>query len=451
MVSRDKFELLFTLQQLILNTEDSSLLLDKLFSQILERADAVNFSFHFISTLFFNLENQIEKTYFIDENGSQDINKGVNWSILIKNLAAWEKELLWGPVAVYKSKDKQLLDQLISLYPENKEIKLLIIEPVLIAHRLTGITIYGLADETIDKDELEFMELLTDLISLTYRLQDTQISLTNIGQEVYKMNAKLHDLDKLKDDFVSMASHELRTPMTAIRSYAWMALNRSDVPLTEKMKKYLSRTLISTERLINLVNDMLNVSRIEAGRVEVTPKAFDMVALVKEVMEEVRAKAAEKQLNLFVLENKIPEVFADPDKVHQVLLNLIGNALKFTPQSGNITVSFQTDGQVVDISIKDTGAGISKEDIGALFKKFSMVDSSYVASATTGGTGLGLYISKSLVEIMKGRIWVASEGVGKGATFSFSLPISTPEVLQQAADYSVKPIGESKPLEPVAI
>ncbi len=264
-------------------------------------------------------------------------------------------------------------------------------------------------------------------------------------------NTKLEELDKLKDDFVSVASHELRTPMTAIRSYSWMALNRSDIPLSEKMKKYLSRTLISTERLINLVNEMLNISRIESGRVEIKPEVFSIPALVKDVFEEVVVKAHEKNLSLKMDSTQIPNVFADQDKVHQVLLNLIGNSLKFTPENGLIEVKFATNQSVVGIGIKDNGAGISPEDLHRLFKKFGRLDSSYVTAGTSGGTGLGLYVCKSLVQLMGGEIWVQSDGMGKGSTFYFTLPIATKEALAHVEKYQLKPEGKAKVLEPVTL
>ncbi len=276
-------------------------------------------------------------------------------------------------------------------------------------------------------------------------------SLSGMTQQIYQMNAKLHQLDKLKDDFVSVASHELRTPMTAIRSYVWMALHKADITLSEKMTRYLTRTLLSTERLINLVNDMLNVSRIESGRIEISPRAFDLATLIKDCVAEVGPKAAEKKLHINVVESELPAVFADPDKIHQVALNLIGNALKFTPHEGTITVSFFSDGNNIETHVKDSGVGITKEDLSHLFKKFGRLDNSYVAAATSGGTGLGLYISKSLVDLMKGKIWATSEGAGKGTTFIFSLPIATKENLVEAEKFAVKSQGEAKALEPVAL
>jgi len=264
-------------------------------------------------------------------------------------------------------------------------------------------------------------------------------------------NTRLKELDRLKNDFVSIASHELRTPMTAIRSYLWMALKRPDFPLSLKMEKYLSRAYISTERLINLVNDMLNVSRIESGSIEIKPKEFDIQVLIDEIISMVVPKATEKNIKIEVNKTKIPTVFADQDKVTQVVLNLLGNALKFTPIDGKISVNFFSDGKVVETSVHDSGVGISKDDLPKLFQKFGRLDNSYAAAATSGGTGLGLFISKSLVDLMHGKIWAVSEGSGKGATFTFSLPVLTPEVLASVEDYTIKPKGEAKELQQVML
>ncbi len=270
--------------------------------------------------------------------------------------------------------------------------------------------------------------------------------------DLQNANNKLKQLDQLKDDFVSIASHELRTPMTAIRSYAWMALHRSDVPLSPTLEKYIARILISTERLINLVNDMLNVSRIESGRIEINPEPVDVLSLTRDIVDEVYySKSEEKSIQFIVSDRQVPKAFADPDKLGQVFLNLVGNSLKFTPNGGKISFDFFSDGKTVEISVSDTGVGIPREDLSKLFHKFGRLDNSYAASATSGGTGLGLYISKNLVELMHGKIWAQSEGLNKGATFIVALPVATPDVLQDIDKYRVKPKGESKALEPVAI
>jgi signal transduction histidine kinase len=442
MISSDKANVLFELQEFALNTEDDANLLSLLLPQAFTRINQIGLIYEFVFGLSLSEDHKIQKVLSVP--AMADI---TDFNFIEQVIPTLEQDLLWGP----------------GIYPASKfakppfdrpGLKTVVIIPVMMAHKLTGMLIFGSNREevTIEKEELEFLEIITNLIGIAFRLQEIQSNLTKVTQDVYKMNLKLHDLDKLKDDFVSIASHELRTPMTAIRSYAWMALYKPDIPLSEKMKKYLTRTVVSTERLINLVNDMLNVSRIESGRIEVTPKSFDIMTLSKEVMDEVAAKASEKQLKLGVDEVKVPPVFGDPDKIHEVLLNLVGNALKFTPNGGSINIQFFTDGKVVETAVKDSGVGLSQESIGKLFQKFGRLDSSYTAVSTTGGTGLGLFISKSLVELMKGKIWATSEGVGKGTSFIFSLPIATPEVLKEAEKYAVTATGgEAKALEPVAI
>src|SRR3989344_5808358 len=333
-------------------------------------------------------------------------------------------------------------------------IKASMVYPLFFQKNSTGILIFSMNKDFKDvtNEEEDLIHGFVDLVGLTVQNSILYTSLRTTTSKLAHANTRLQELDKLKDDFVSIASHELRTPMTAIRSYAWMALNRADILLSEKMKKYLTRTLLCTERLINLVNDMLNISRIESGRIEIKPVVLDMAKLMDDVSEEIKVKAVEKALNITTkTDGIIPKVFADPDKVHQVLLNLIGNAMKFTPNGGNVTISFFTDGQVLDISVKDSGVGISKDDLGKLFQKFGRLDSSYVAVASSGGTGLGLYICRNLVELMHGKIWASSEGRGTGSTFTFSLPLATPEHIAEAEKYKVKPTGEAKMLEPVAI
>lgn len=290
------------------------------------------------------------------------------------------------------------------------------------------------------------------LTVLTQENAEVNQQLRNALNLLAKANDRLKELDRLKDDFVSIASHELRTPMTAIRSYAWMALHRSDVPLSKTLEKYIVRVLMSTERLINLVNDMLNVSRIESGKIEIIPEPIDPLLLIKDIVDEVYySRSQEKRLQFVVLEKPVPKIFADPEKLRQVFLNLVGNSLKFTPDGGKITFDFFSDGKTVEISVSDTGVGILKDDLSKLFHKFSRLDNSYTAAATSGGTGLGLYVSKSLVELMHGRIWVQSAGANKGSVFTVSLPVVTPDILKGAESYKVRPGGEIKELEPVVI
>lgn len=336
---------------------------------------------------------------------------------------------------------------------ETVNVKTSFVYPVRARGKTIGVMIVSIArsENQLALFDRQTVEDLIDVVGIAIDNAMLYQDLLVTGRELELANTRLKELDNLKDEFVSVASHELRTPMTAIRSYAWMALHKSDIPLSQKLKRYLYRTLISTERLINLVSDMLNLSRIESGKIEINPVSFNIVELVKEIVEDVNLKAIEKKIKILILEQKLPEIFADPEKVQQILLNLLGNALKFTFPGGIITINFFTDGRVVEISIKDNGQGISPDDLGKLFKKFSRLDESYVSLSTSGGTGLGLYISKNLVELMGGKIHANSDGIGKGTTFTFSLPVASTQILEHQEQFHIRARGEAKELEPVTI
>lgn len=449
MLSSQGLNAYLKLQQILLASDDSKSVFNFLLPQILLQLLAIDIQYDFVDVLFIEEEGKIGQSYFADSRFLTtriDLPPTIiKTDVLLDIKQDWEKELLWGRTFV--SSDLGLLNK------DLPHTKTLIFSPIMRSTKLLGVLTLGTqrSVNSLTEEEKELVILITNLINFAFKIQDTEKSLSNVTEEVYKMNSRLHELDKLKDDFVSIASHELRTPMTAIRSYAWMALNRSDVNLSDKMKKYLQRTLVSTERLINLVNDMLNVSRIESGRLEIAPVSMDLQNLVGEVLIEIDAKAKEKNLKIESENTSVPPVFADPNKVHQVLLNLLGNSLKFTRENGSIKISYTHDDKYVSVSVTDNGVGIAPDDLNRLFKKFSRLDNSYVAASSAGGTGLGLFICRSLVELMKGTISVKSDGVDKGTTFTFTLPLATPGVLKEAEKYHYKPEGEARLLEPVAI
>lgn len=254
------------------------------------------------------------------------------------------------------------------------------------------------------------------------RVEETAERLENVTKELQQANAKLKELSLLKDEFVSIASHELRTPMTTIKSYLWLVLNKAK-NLDEKAKRDLQIAYESTERTIILVKDMLTVSRIEGNRLDITFSAFDLKELASQVVNELKIKAGERNIKLTIRPFSEDLVInGDRDKIGEVFQNIIGNALKFTPERGNVEVYFQKKNRMVEVSISDDGPGISKKDISKLFQKFSRLGNSLSKMAETPGTGLGLYIAKQIVGLHKGKIWVESI-VGKGSTFIFSLPL----------------------------
>jgi signal transduction histidine kinase len=246
------------------------------------------------------------------------------------------------------------------------------------------------------------------------------------SRELETANERLKEVDRLKSDFVSNVSHELRTPLTAIKGAVDLLLREVPGRLNGNQTHYLTRVRSNTQYLAGLINDLLDLAKIEEGKVELKEARVSVGGLVHEVMETVKPLAAEKPI---LLEAKVPEpsvlVWADRDKVTQVLMNLIGNAIKFTPPQGRVTVSASKDSaEWAQVSVNDSGSGISAEECQKIFQKF------YQGSEGGGlkpkGTGLGLAISKALVELHGGKIWVESEP-GRGSTFSFTLPLSRPQ------------------------
>lgn len=279
--------------------------------------------------------------------------------------------------------------------------------------------------EKLSMEEEVLLEAFVDQAGIALENALLLYQIKTAHEELQKSYARLRELDKMKDELVSISSHELRTPMTSVKSYLWMALNKAN-NLTPKLKKYLERAYVSSDRMIRLVEDMLSVSRIDAGRVQLTVKPIDLANLSFQVVSELAVRAEEKQINLSLKKpsKSLPKVLADNDKIREVLTNLLDNALKFTPKKGKIIVSLRRRGKMVETSVADTGPGISKEDLPKLFQKFGRLEHSFATMAESGGgTGLGLYIAKKIINLHSGKIWVQSQK-GKGSTFTFSLRVA---------------------------
>ena len=237
------------------------------------------------------------------------------------------------------------------------------------------------------------------------------------------LNDKLKEADSQKDEFISMASHDLRSPLSIIKNNLWFAENSKEVP--PKIKENIDVAASSNEHAINLVNDMLDVSRIEMGRIKVILEKIDLVQIAREIHEDYLLQAKEKDISLVshgIEDGKKIFVSADKERLVQVFSNLVGNALKFTPKGGQITISLKVDNKDAKVMVQDTGIGIKENDIPKLFVRFVRLNDTHASVPNTMGTGLGLYISKKLIALFGGKIWVESE-YGKGSKFIFTLPI----------------------------
>ncbi|OHA20863.1 MAG: hypothetical protein A2849_04265 [Candidatus Taylorbacteria bacterium RIFCSPHIGHO2_01_FULL_51_15] len=242
-----------------------------------------------------------------------------------------------------------------------------------------------------------------------------------LAKELGAANERLKELDQLKSEFVSLATHQIRGPITAIKGYASLMLEGDYGAVPESIKQPIETIAQSSGALAGIVQDFLDVSRIEQGRMKYEFTAFDLSKLVYDVAEELSPTIERKGLKIKLDVQQSITVEADKGKLRQVIENLIDNALKYTPQGFIYLTLTRAEGNIARLTIKDTGVGIKKETLPKLFQKFSRAEDA--SKANMLGTGLGLYVARQLIEAQKGRVFAESEGEGKGSTFSVELPL----------------------------
>lgn len=229
------------------------------------------------------------------------------------------------------------------------------------------------------------------------------------------------ELEEMKLDFVSMAAHELRTPLTSIRGYL-SVFQEEDINLNQEQKVFLERISIASDQLVSLVENLLNVTKIEKGVMALNKKPIQITDLIKTIVDSLKVPAEQKEIKIRIVNASlpVPVVSVDAFRISEVITNLIANAISYTERNGSITISFEIIDHNIITHIQDTGQGIPKEAIPHLFTKFYRVSGKLEQGSK--GTGLGLYIAKAIIDMHNGKIWVEST-LGKGSTFSFSLPI----------------------------
>ena len=318
-------------------------------------------------------------------------------------------------------KEEVQLNPEIAAYFETAEgeldaIRATLIVPLKIEGKLTGILLVGekLSGDIFDDQELEVLAVLANQVA---------ISLENarLYEELSESNAQLMQASRLKSQFLASMSHELRTPLNSIIGFSKVLLNRFDGELTERQETYIRSVHNSGAHLLQLINGILDFSRIEAGKLEMISEELDLHELIDECIESSMPLARGQQMKLEkTVPLELPPLSGDRTKVKQILLNLLSNAIKFTAQ-GRVLVSVVAEPDAIRVSVADTGIGIREDDLAHLFEPFQQLDNPVARSA--GGTGLGLAISKKFVELHGGRIWAESRE-NQGSTFHFTLPLT---------------------------
>lgn len=286
--------------------------------------------------------------------------------------------------------------------------------------RKNGSTFIASATITLRKDKagnaLGFTQIsheITQQIKLEEELKEKNIQLEN-------SNRRIQEANRLKSEFLANMSHELRTPLNAIIGFAELMHAGKIGPLSKEHKEYLGDILTSSQHLLQLINDVLDLAKVESGRMQFFPEVVDLNRVISEVREILHSLIYQKHIEFSQdIPKALSKVFIDPSKLKQVLYNYLSNAIKFSNEGGKIEVSVQAERDGFRINVKDTGIGIAKEDFNKLFVEFQQIDSTI--SKKYQGTGLGLVLSKRIIEAQGGRVGVESE-LGRGSTFFAIIP-----------------------------
>lgn len=321
------------------------------------------------------------------------------------------------PAVTYK--DSQELQEMLGT-------ELNVATPLMVRDRPIGVLIISMSKNTSDLSDFEKEMLRKFSENAGIALENSRLykNLNDAKNDLTEAYENLMVINKMKDEFLTVASHELRTPMTIVKSYLWMLEQQKAGKLKKKQLEYLEKAIKGTQRMINLINDMLNISKFEQDKVFFNMQQVDICELLKEIVSSFEIKINGKGIYL-KFDESCSDIFVDIDKekMRDVIMNLIDNSIKFT-EKGGIELIVEEESDAIIISVKDTGSGISADDLPKLFHKFGRIDNSYTIASDTGGTGLGLYIAKLYVEGMGGKIWATSKGPGQGSTFLISIPKS---------------------------
>jgi signal transduction histidine kinase len=279
--------------------------------------------------------------------------------------------------------------------------------------------------EELSRQNRDLVQVLSELEEKRELLERLNTKLEESNRELNEANARLRELSAMKEEFLALTTHDLRSPLTVISGVINFFTSGRLGEMTAEQKNMVAMMERNTQNLIELVNDLLDASKLESGTMRLDAATIELRGLVGELREQMQPLAREKEIALEEgLPGDLPELRADRAKLRRILVNLVSNALKFTPKGGRVRLGASREGAFARVSVADTGVGIPREDLHDIFDKYAQARSR--ATRSEKGTGLGLYITRQLVELHGGKISVQSE-VGKGSTFSFTIPIAESE------------------------
>jgi len=293
--------------------------------------------------------------------------------------------------------------------------------------RLVGVLAVGIKEPIagINPAELEHLSRVGEAVGLALDNALLAEQYQQVLQKLKQSNEKLQELDEAKDDFISMASHQLRTPLTSIKGYLSMLSDGDAGPLNETQKKFIEQSFISSQRMVYLISDLLNVSRLKTGKFIIEPVETYLPDVVEQEVAQLVETAKSRQVELtFVKPQDFPKLILDETKIRQVVMNFIDNAIHYSKNGGHIRAELKVVGGSVQYTVTDDGIGVSKADQPHLFTKFYRGENA--RKARPDGTGLGLYMGKKAIVASGGALLFKSEE-GKGSVFGFSFPLQTPQ------------------------
>ncbi len=359
-------------------------------------------------------------------------------------------------VILHVEKDQNLIDALkegqsfssaTTIHPKPVKINYnfgldhFILTPVLTQNGMIGLLLVGNPADatTVTAGDEELISILANqvgqslenaqLFEQVYR--SSQILESKVQERTRQLASVLEEVKKIsktKSEFISAVSHELRTPLTSIKGYASLLMTGKIGDIPVEVKERLEKINKHSDNLVKFINDLLDIARIESGRAEMKFDKYSVAGIIESTRDLLVLQMREKNINWTLhIDPKISEIFVDRSQIERVFINVIGNAIKFTPESGTISVKVKPGDKMALIEISDTGIGISEEDIPKLFSEFYRVDNEI--NQNVKGTGLGLVLVKNIIEAHQGKIWVTSQPK-KGTTFHFTLPMGKLEKIE---------------------